>query len=70
MNQTVIGNSIKNLMKKNNYTKEKMAREIGVTMNELEKILNGKKELSADQVLYITKIFNLSIEECVKIFYK
>lgn len=70
MNQTVIGNSIKNLMKKNNYTKEKMAREIGVTMNELEKILNGKKELSADQVLYITKIFNLSIEECVKIFFK
>ena len=70
MNQTVIGNSIKNLMKKNNYTKEKMAREIGVTMNELEKILNGEKELSIDQVLYITKIFNLSIEECVKIFFK
>lgn len=70
MNQTVIGNNIKNLMKKNNYTKEKMAREIGVTMNELEKILNGEKELSIDQVLYITKIFNLSIEECVKIFFK
>lgn len=65
-----IGKRIKILIRENNYTEAKLAEELNIELHELLEILDGKKEISIEQILIITRIFNLSIEECVKTFFR
>lgn len=51
------------------YTEEELAKKMKLSLKELEMILDGKKEMTVNQILDITKIFNLSIEQCTEIFF-
>ena len=52
-----------------NYTEEELAKKMKLSLEELKMILNGEKKITEVQILDITKIFNLSIEQCAKIFF-
>lgn len=64
-----IGNKIKKMINDYNYTEEELAKKMKLSLEELKMILNGEKEITEVQILDITKIFNLSIEQCAKIFF-
>lgn len=64
-----IGNKIKKMINAYNYTEEELAKKMKLSLEELKMILNGEKEITEVQILDITKIFNLSIEQCAKIFF-
>lgn len=46
-----------------------MAKRIGITNKKLENKLEGKEEFYISEIIELTKIFNLNIEECAKIFF-
>lgn len=64
-----IGNKIKKMINDYNYTEEELAKKMKISLKELKMILNGEKEITEVQILDITKTFNLSIEQCAKIFF-
>ena len=69
MEQKIVGNRIKELMKKKNMTIKDLSEKMGVTSKTLSKKLNGEQEFCVSEILIITKIFNLSIEACARIFF-
>ena len=50
-------------------TKEYVAKRIGITNKKLENKLEGKEEFYISEIIELTKIFNLNIEECAKTFF-
>lgn len=68
MEPKIIGERIKNLIKEKKVTKEYVAKRIGITNKKLENKLEGKEEFYISEIIELTKIFNLNIEECAKIF--
>ena len=64
-----VGNNVKNLMKKNNYTEKALAEKMGITAKTLAKKLAGKQEFYASEIISITKIFELDIKKCVEVFF-
>lgn len=64
-----VGNNVKNLMKKNNYTEKALAKEMGITAKTLAKKLAGKEEFYASEIISITKIFELDIKKCAEVFF-
>lgn len=69
MESQEIGNKIKELMKKNKYTERALAEKIGITPKTLAKKLAGKQEFYVGEIISITQIFELDIEECAEIFF-
>lgn len=69
MEPKIIGERIKNLIKEKKVTKEYVAKRIGITNKKLENKLEGKEEFYISEIIELTKIFNLNIEECAKIFF-
>ncbi|MFR1183699.1 MAG: helix-turn-helix domain-containing protein [Clostridia bacterium] len=69
MEPKIIGERIKNLIKEKKVTKEYVAKRIGITNKKLENKLEGKEEFYISEIIELTKIFNLKIEECAKIFF-
>ena len=57
-------------MHKCKKTKEKVAEELGIEKQRLEKCLNGFHEFTPKEILNISRILNLTTEEKNKIFYK
>ncbi len=64
-----VGNNVKNLMKKHNYTEKALAEKMGITAKTLAKKLEGKQEFYASEIISITKIFELDIKKCVEVFF-
>lgn len=64
-----IGNRIKKLINDYDYTEEELAKKMKISLDEVKMILDGEKEITVVQILDITKIFNLSIEQCSQIFF-
>ena len=69
MEQKIVGNKVKKLMKKNNITIKNLAERMGVTSKTLSRKLNGEQEFCVSEILIIIKVFNLSIESCAQIFF-
>lgn len=69
MEPKIIGKRIKNLIKEKKVTKEDVAKRIGITNKKLENKLEGKEEFYISEIIELTKIFNLNIEECAKTFF-
>ena len=69
MEPKIIGERIKNLIKEKKVTKEYVAKRIGITNKKLENKLEGKEEFYISEIIELTKIFNLNIKECAKIFF-
>lgn len=69
MEPKIIGERIQNLIKEKKTTKEEVAQKIGITNKELENKLEGKEEFYIGEIIELTKLFNLDIEECAKIFF-
>lgn len=69
MEQKIVGNRIKKLMKKKKMTIKDLSELMGVTSKTLSRKLNGEQEFCVSEILIITKIFNLSIESCAQIFF-
>ena len=69
MEPKIIGERIKNLIKEKKVTKEYVAKRIGLTNKKLENKLEGKEEFYISEIIKLTKIFNLNIEECAKTFF-
>lgn len=65
----VIGNKIKKLISDYDYTEEKLAKKMKLSLDEVKMILDGEKEITVVQILDVIKIFNLSIEQCSQIFF-
>lgn len=64
-----VGEKIEDLIKKNQMTKKEVAKKIGITNKELENKLEGKEEFYIDEIIKLTKLFHLNIEECAKTFF-
>ena len=64
-----VGNKVKKLMKMYNYTEKALAEKIGITSKTLAKKLAGKQEFYANEIISITKIFDLDIKKCAEIFF-
>ena len=61
--------AVSNLIKEKKVTKEYVAKRIGITNKKLENKLEGKEEFYISEIIELTKIFNLNIEECAKTFF-
>lgn len=70
MEANEVGNRVKALMKAKNITKEELAKRMGINTKTLSKKLEGKQEFFANEIILITKIFDLSLKECVETFFK
>lgn len=64
-----VGNNVKKLMKKHNYTEKALAEKMGITAKTLAKKLAGKQEFYASEIISITKIFELDIKKCAEVFF-
>ena len=58
-----LGNRIKELRKSKNITQEKLVEIIGSNINNLSRIENGKKFMSADKLAKIAEALNVDIKE-------
>jgi len=59
----VVGNKIKELRLKLNYSALKLAKEAGIAQSYLSDIENGKSVPTIDKLSKILKIFNISLSE-------
>ena len=57
------GNNLKELMKKNNYTIEKLAEEINITDNTIKKWRSGERIPNIDMLYELAKILNTSMHQ-------
>ncbi len=69
MEPKIIGERVKKLIKEKKMTKEEVAQKIGIKNKTFEKKLEGKEEFCIDEIIAITKLFDLKVEECAKIFF-
>lgn len=59
------GNTLRNLRKSNNYTQEKLAEKLGVSINSIAMYENGNRFPSIKMLTMISKLFNVSIDELI-----
>ncbi len=69
MEPKIVGERIKKLIKANQMTKEEVAKKIGIKNKSFEKKLMGKEEFYIEEIVKLTEIFHLNIDECEEIFF-
>lgn len=70
MEPKVIGNRIKELMNIEAVTEDKLAKNLKLTLLELEKKLNGEEEFYISEMMKIKEIFNLNLDVFTKLFFE
>lgn len=70
MEPEIVGNRIKELMKKQNITADVLAKKMNIDIKKLNKKLEGKEEFYIEEMRKIKDIFNLDVETADKIFFK
>lgn len=70
MEPEIIGNRIKELMKKQNIIVEDLANQIGLKTESLNNKLDGKEEFYLDEMNKIKEIFKLDEKQCDELFFK
>ena len=69
MDPKEVGKRVEKLIEEANISKEELANEIGITVEELEEKLVGKEEFYVGEVIVITEAMNLSVETVAKVFF-
>lgn len=69
MKPELVGKRIENLISNSEMTIEEVAKKIGIKTKKLHNKLEGKEEFYISEIIAITKLFNLDIDECEKIFF-
>ena len=69
MEPKIVGEKVLELIKNNQITIEDVAKKIGIKNKELHKKLEGKEEFYISEIIALTKLFNLDIDECIKTFF-
>lgn len=69
MEPKIVGKRIEKLITNSQMTIEEVAKKIGIKNKELHKKLEGKEEFYISEIIALTKLLNLDIEECEKIFF-
>lgn len=64
-----IGKNVESLILKNKISKKEVAQILGIKNNVLENKLSGKEEFYIGEIIEIKKIFNLSPDDCAKLFF-
>lgn len=62
-------NLLKYYMRENNDTMEALAEDMMIHYNTLSLKLNGKREFTQQEIALISKRYNLTADEIVKIFF-
>jgi hypothetical protein len=70
MNNYEFGKEIMKIMSLKHISIETLSKQNKINIQDLELKLNGKKQLSADEIIEIMLYFNLSIDEIAKIYEK
>ncbi len=70
MEPEVVGNRVKVLIKKHHLTKEELAEQMKLTIQELEKKLKGEEEFVLEEMHQLKEIFELSPQECEELFFQ
>ena len=65
----LIGEKVKELMRRNNMSTKELAQKLNIKTSELTLKLNGKKEFLASEASDIANIFELTIQEFGHIFF-
>ncbi len=69
MDPKEVGKRVEKLIEEANISKEELANEIGITVEELEEKLVGKEEFYVGEVIVITEAMNLSVETVARVFF-
>lgn len=64
-NYSYFANTLRNLRKSNNYTQEKLAEKLGVSVNLIAMYENGNRFPSIKMLMIISNFFNVSIDELI-----
>ena len=56
-----LNNFLKSYFEKNNITQKLIEKTTGISQSKLSLSLNGKRKLTADELIVIVKIFNIDI---------
>lgn len=70
MEPRIVGNRIKELMKRVKINEKELADNLNITLLELEKKLNGEEEFYISQIMKIKEIFNLNLDVFAKLFFE
>lgn len=69
MDPQIVGKRVKKLIENSNIDKITLAKEIGITIEELEKKLDGKEEFYVSEVIIMTKVLGLSVKTVAEVFF-
>lgn len=69
MEPKIVGNRIKELMKRVKINEKELADNLNITLLELEKKLSGEEEFYISQIMKIKEIFNLNLDVFAKLFF-
>ena len=69
MEPEVVGKRVKKLIEDYNIDKEFLAKNLNISITELEEKLEGKQEFFVSDVIIITELFNLDINTVAQIFF-
>ena len=63
------GNQIKKLMKKHEMNEKQLANKMNIDIKTLRKKLSGEQDFYTTEIIAITNIFELKLEQCAEIFF-
>ena len=69
MDPKEVGKRVEKLIEEKGISKENLADEVGLTVDEIEKKLEGKDEFYVGEVIVITEVMDLSVETVAKVFF-
>ena len=69
MEPKVVGKRVKKLIEDYSIDKQFLARNLNISLKELEEKLEGKQEFFVSDVIIITEILNLDINTVAQIFF-
>lgn len=70
MEPEVVGKRVKDLMKKQKITSEKLAKSMGIDKEELIIKLEGKEEFYLNEMVKLKEIFKLDEKGCNDLFFR
>lgn len=70
MEPGIVGNRIKELMKRAKINEKELANNLNITLFELERKLNGQEEFYLSQMMEIKELFHLNLDVFARLFFE